>query len=378
MIISTIASQHNERLSAAPRSSWAAAAEDQQQQRWVSSHSSHSSRQLACTRPQQPAANSTRCSAATGTADAGKSRWLAANPSKRWAEVFFLGYSPFWITWALCVLVPFQLYEVGSAGRHRVHWQHAARGDVRSTCAQPAARSQLVCALTLRLHCCACIASQYLDELGYLLVGLAAAVPCLVLPLALPNKVGRPRVGAACVACSACCTALQSACKQMTDVCSAVLCCMLPCWLQADEGKPWYTWFWVKVRRQAAVTAGVAAQCSQQQSQKCSAAMTSHRMHAGSSSRCSGSCSSAKQHCTANLLTPNLTRAHSVHAPAAWPALCRQANLWVAIFGFIGNYFWTHYFFNLLGAAYTLPSYMLNGVRGAEPAAALHAADAFS
>jgi hypothetical protein len=41
-----------------------------------------------------------------------------------------------------------------------------------------------------------------------------------------------------------------------------------------------------------------------------------------------------------------------------------QANVWMAIFGFIGNYFWTHYFFNLLGAAYTLPSHRLNGVRG--------------
>jgi hypothetical protein len=39
--------------------------------------------------------------------------WLAANPSKRWAEVFFLAYSPFWIAWALCILVPFQLHEVG-------------------------------------------------------------------------------------------------------------------------------------------------------------------------------------------------------------------------------------------------------------------------
>lgn len=37
-------------------------------------------------------------------------------------------------------------------------------------------------------------------------------------------------------------------------------------------------------------------------------------------------------------------------------------NVWQAIFGFIGNYFWTHYFFNLLGAAYTLPSHKLNGV----------------
>lgn len=41
-------------------------------------------------------------------------------------------------------------------------------------------------------------------------------------------------------------------------------------------------------------------------------------------------------------------------------------NVWQAIFGFIGNYFWTHYFFNLLGAAYTLPSHKLNGVRAVE------------
>lgn len=40
------------------------------------------------------------------------SRWLAADPSKRWTEVFFLAYSPFWILWALCLLVPLQLFEV--------------------------------------------------------------------------------------------------------------------------------------------------------------------------------------------------------------------------------------------------------------------------
>jgi hypothetical protein len=48
---------------------------------------------------------------APGACAAG-SVWLAANPSKRWAEVFFVAYSPFWIAWALCILVPFQLYEV--------------------------------------------------------------------------------------------------------------------------------------------------------------------------------------------------------------------------------------------------------------------------
>jgi cycloeucalenol cycloisomerase len=32
------------------------------------------------------------------------------------------------------------------------------------------------------------------------------------------------------------------------------------------------------------------------------------------------------------------------------------------VFGFIGNYLWTHYFFNVLGASYTLDSYSLNQV----------------
>jgi cycloeucalenol cycloisomerase len=40
-----------------------------------------------------------------------------------------------------------------------------------------------------------------------------------------------------------------------------------------------------------------------------------------------------------------------------------KANTWIAIFSFIGNYFWTHYFYDLLGAEYTFPSWRLNGVR---------------
>jgi hypothetical protein len=40
-----------------------------------------------------------------------------------------------------------------------------------------------------------------------------------------------------------------------------------------------------------------------------------------------------------------------------------KANVWQAVFGFIGNYFWTHYFFQLLGASYTMPSHRLNNVR---------------
>jgi cycloeucalenol cycloisomerase len=40
-----------------------------------------------------------------------------------------------------------------------------------------------------------------------------------------------------------------------------------------------------------------------------------------------------------------------------------KANIWIAIFGFIANYFWTHYFFRVLGAAYTMPSHTFNHVR---------------
>ena len=39
-----------------------------------------------------------------------------------------------------------------------------------------------------------------------------------------------------------------------------------------------------------------------------------------------------------------------------------KANLWLAILSFIGNYFWTHYFYNLLGAAYTFQAHRLNDV----------------
>eukprot|EP00884_Botryococcus_braunii_P004627 jgi/Botrbrau1/14165/Bobra.182_3s0104.2 len=117
--------------------------------------------------------------------------WLASSPGKRWTEVFFLAYSPFWMTWALGVLVPFQLYEG-------------------------------------------------LGEWGYMAVGLCAGLPCFVLPLLLDPK--------------------------------------------ADRQKPFLQKYWVK------------------------------------------------------------------------------ANLWIAIFSFIGNYFWTHYFYQLLGAQYTFPAHNLNGV----------------
>jgi len=39
-----------------------------------------------------------------------------------------------------------------------------------------------------------------------------------------------------------------------------------------------------------------------------------------------------------------------------------RAQLWIAIFGFIGNYWYTHYFYCVLRAKYTMPSWRLNDV----------------
>ena len=119
------------------------------------------------------------------------SPWLAPNPGKRWTELFFLAYSPTWIIWCLCILVPFKIYE-------------------------------------------------RLGTWGYLSLGVGAALPCILLP-----------------------PLLQPA---------------------AEAAKPLAQRYWVK------------------------------------------------------------------------------ANLWIAIFSFIGNYFWTHYFYSVLGASYTFPAHRLNQV----------------
>jgi cycloeucalenol cycloisomerase len=40
-----------------------------------------------------------------------------------------------------------------------------------------------------------------------------------------------------------------------------------------------------------------------------------------------------------------------------------KANVWIAILSYVGNYFWTHYFYKLLGAKYTFPiTWQLNEV----------------
>jgi cycloeucalenol cycloisomerase len=39
-----------------------------------------------------------------------------------------------------------------------------------------------------------------------------------------------------------------------------------------------------------------------------------------------------------------------------------KANVWIAVYSFIGNYWYTHYFYSVLQAKYTMPSHRLNNV----------------
>ena len=39
-----------------------------------------------------------------------------------------------------------------------------------------------------------------------------------------------------------------------------------------------------------------------------------------------------------------------------------KANVWIAIFSFVGNYWYTHYFYSVLQARYTFPAHRLNNV----------------
>lgn len=119
------------------------------------------------------------------------SLWLAPNPSKRWGELFFLLYTPFWLTLCLGIIVPYKLYES-------------------------------------------------FTELEYLLLGLVSAVPSFLIPMLFAGKF--------------------------------------------DSSLCWKDRYWVK------------------------------------------------------------------------------ASLWIIIFSYVGNYFWTHYFFTVLGASYTFPSWRMNNV----------------
>ncbi|KAK6924698.1 hypothetical protein RJ641_009024, partial [Dillenia turbinata] len=123
--------------------------------------------------------------------EASTSLWLAQKKSKRWGELFFLLYTPFWLTLCLGIVVPYKLYE-------------------------------------------------NFTELEYLLIGLVSAVPSFLIPMIFVSK--------------------------------------------ADNALNWKDRYWVK------------------------------------------------------------------------------ASLWIIIFSYVGNYFWTHYFFTVLGASYTFPSWRMNNV----------------
>ncbi|RVW52646.1 Cycloeucalenol cycloisomerase [Vitis vinifera] len=77
-----------------------------------------------------------------GTGAASSSLWLATNPSKRWGELFFLLYTPFWLTLCLGIVVPYKLYE-------------------------------------------------NFTELEYLLLGLVSAVPSFLIPMRFAGEVDR-------------------------------------------------------------------------------------------------------------------------------------------------------------------------------------------
>ncbi|XP_068653084.1 cycloeucalenol cycloisomerase isoform X2 [Aristolochia californica] len=78
--------------------------------------------------------------AKTTSSNSCNSLWLAPNPSKRWGELFFLLYTPFWLTLCLGIVVPYKLYENFS-------------------------------------------------ELEYLLLGLVSAVPSFLIPVLFVSKV---------------------------------------------------------------------------------------------------------------------------------------------------------------------------------------------
>lgn len=146
-----------------------------------------------------------RCRHGAGSNANMAGQWLSNNPSKRWTEVFMLAYSPCWILWALCVFVPLQLYEVGPVATS------ACLCWVRS-CLQvlyhERVRSRCGCHVQLLQHC---------YEWGYTLVGLAAALPCILLPLMLECKVRADAVAAASQGPSSC--ILQCSCAHAPALC---------------------------------------------------------------------------------------------------------------------------------------------------------------
>ncbi|KAG6746147.1 hypothetical protein POTOM_050661 [Populus tomentosa] len=164
------------------------------------------------------------------------SLWLAPDPSKRWGEIFFLCYTPFWLTLCLGIVIPCKLYES-------------------------------------------------FTELEYLLLGLISAVPSFLIPMMFVGK--------------------------------------------ADSKLCWKDCYWVK----AMYTQITLSELVEWHS--------SVNLHL----------SFALQHLWKSVDGCELGLYPYVHA-----------SLWIIIFSYVGNYFWTHYFFTVLGASYTFPSWKMNNV----------------
>ncbi|KAJ3023318.1 Bifunctional protein GlmU [Thoreauomyces humboldtii] len=59
------------------------------------------------------------------------------------------------------------------------------------------------------------------------------------------------------------------------------------------------------------------------------------------------------------LLFPSFCDDASVHWAKRYTT---KANLWLAIYSFVANYVWTHYFYTILHCRYTFPAHRLNDV----------------
>jgi cycloeucalenol cycloisomerase len=66
------------------------------------------------------------------------------------------------------------------------------------------------------------------------------------------------------------------------------------------------------------------------------------------------------------IVWPLLFPVHETDRALPWTErFTTKANLWIFCFAWIGNYFWTHYFYRILGAVYTFQAHRLNDVRTA-------------
>eukprot|EP01127_Copromyxa_protea_P019144 TRINITY_DN6142_c0_g1_i1.p1 TRINITY_DN6142_c0_g1~~TRINITY_DN6142_c0_g1_i1.p1 ORF type:complete len:262 (+),score=53.48 TRINITY_DN6142_c0_g1_i1:84-869(+) len=56
-----------------------------------------------------------------------------------------------------------------------------------------------------------------------------------------------------------------------------------------------------------------------------------------------------------NFVLPNIFASAEDKKLPFWSRFCNKSYVWIALFNFIGNYFWSHYFFTCLGASYSFP-----------------------